>query len=302
LFENENKKIMKVAIVTYEFKGSYPDYNAEDENEVLGKIVKDLGLDFKLEIWSDPNVDWSQYTHLLIKSPWDYFDRYPEFLNWCQYIKSLELKVLNDMDTILWNSDKKYLLDVYSKGFQIVPTFFIEKGQHPDLESCFQQFHTDQLVIKPTVSGGSKNTLKLEKNNWRSYQSQIDSFLESENYMVQPFIEEIASVGEFSYLYFNGQFSHAVLKSPKSGEFRVQHYFGGQVHQVNPSQNQLQYLQRIVDEFAGKTLYARVDGVWIEGVFYLMELELIEPYLFLFTSESAKNNYREALKKRLVVQ
>ncbi len=292
---------MKVAIVTYESKGSYPDYNAEDENIVLGNILKDLGQDYRLEIWSDPQVDWTQFTHLLIKSPWDYFDRYPEFLVWCNYIKSLGLKVFNDLDTILWNSDKKYLLDVQKKGFHIVPTFFLEKGKEPDLEICFQQFDTDHLVIKPTVSGGSKNTLKLEKNNWKTQKSIIDLFLESEDYMVQPFIEEIASVGEFSYLFFNGKFSHAVLKSAKSGEFRVQHYFGGQVQQVRPLDEQLHYIQKIVNEFAGDTLYARVDGVWIEGVFYLMELELIEPYLFLFTSETAKNNYRESVKWRLGV-
>ncbi len=293
--------MMKVAIVTYESKGSYPDINAEDENIVLGNILEELGLDFKLEIWSDPQVDWAQFTHLLIKSPWDYFDKYPEFLVWCTYVKGLGVKVFNDMDTILWNSDKKYLLDVQKKGFHIVPTFFIDKGQASDLDGCFQQFHTDYLVIKPTVSGGAKNTLKLEKNNWRAHKPAIDSFLESEDFMVQPFIEEIASVGEFSYLFFNGRFSHAVLKSAKSGEFRVQHYFGGQVQQVNPSQDQLDYLQKIVNEFADNTLYARVDGVWIEGVFYLMELELIEPYLFLFTSQSAKKNYREAVKKKLGV-
>lgn len=292
---------MKVAIVTYESKGSYPDYNAEDENIVLGNILKELGLDYNLEIWSDPQVNWTQFTHLLIKSPWDYFDRYPEFLVWCNYIKSLGVKVFNNLDTILWNSDKKYLLDIQKKGFHIVPTFFIEKGQVPDLEGCFQQFDTDQLVIKPTVSGGSKNTLKLEKNNWGSQKSTIDTFLESEDYMVQPFIQEIASVGEFSYLFFNGHFSHAVLKSAKPGEFRVQHYFGGQVQQIKPSSYQLHYLQKIVDELAGETLYARVDGIWIEGVFYLMELELIEPYLFLFTSESAKKNYREAVKRKLGV-
>jgi glutathione synthase/RimK-type ligase-like ATP-grasp enzyme len=289
----------KIAIVTYESKGSYPDYNAEDENIVLGNILKELGLKYNLEIWSDPKVDWTQFTHILIKSPWDYFDRYPEFLVWCNFIKSLGLMVFNEMDTILWNSDKKYLLDIQEKGYHIVPTFFLEKGHKPDLDSCFLQFDTDHLVIKPTVSGGSKNTLKLEKDKWKTQKTTIDSFLESEDYMVQPFIEEIASVGEYSYLYFNGQFSHAVLKSAKSGDFRVQHYFGGQVQQVNPSSDQLHYLQKIVNEFASETLYARVDGIWIEGVFYLMELELIEPYLFLFTSESAKNNYREAVKKKL---
>lgn len=290
---------MKVAIVSYESKGAYPDYNAMDEDKVLGNILWELGIDFGLEIWSDNSVDWKQYSHLLIKSPWDYFDRYVEFLGWCQKIKELGLKVFNSIDTIIWNSDKRYLLEIYEKGFHIVPTQFINRGASPDLIDYFSKFETDQLVIKPTVSGGSKNTLKLNQNNWREQLAQIDSLLQAEDYMVQPFINEISDPGEYSYLFFNGEFSHAVLKSPKKGEFRVQHFFGGNVTQVIPSQEELDYIQKIVDEFAFQTLYARVDGVWIEGVFYLMELELIEPYLFLFTSEKAKLNYKTAIRKKL---
>lgn len=294
--------MMKVAIVTYESNGTYPDYNALNEDTVLGNILRELGIDFGLEIWSDTTVDWKQYSHLLIKSPWDYFDRYVEFLDWCQKIKELGLKVFNNIDTVIWNSDKRYLLEIYEKGFQIVPTQFISKGASPDLIDYFLKFGTDQLVIKPTVSGGSKNTLKLNDRNWKEQQDQIDSLLQSEDYMVQPFISEISDPGEYSYLFFNGEFSHAVLKSPKKGEFRVQHFFGGNVTTVNPSPEELEYIQKIVDEFASQTLYGRVDGIWIEGVFYLMELELIEPYLFLFTSEKAKLNYKAALSKKLGIR
>lgn len=290
---------MKVAIVTYESRGAYPDYNTMNEDIVLGNILQELGVDFGLEIWSDSHVEWQQYSHLLIKSPWDYFDRYDEFLKWCQKVKELGLMVFNSIDTIIRNSDKRYLLEIYEKGFHIVPTQFIPKGSNPDLIDYFVKFGTDQLVIKPTVSGGSKNTLKLNENNWKQKQNQIDTLLQSEDFMVQPFISEISDQGEYSYLFFNGEFSHAVLKSPKAGEFRVQHYFGGIVTEVNPSKEELDYIQKVVDEFASKTLYARVDGVWIEGIFYLMELELIEPYLFLFTSEKAKLNYKAALSKKL---
>jgi glutathione synthase/RimK-type ligase-like ATP-grasp enzyme len=293
---------MKVAIVSYESRGAYPDYNALDEDIVLGNILQELGIDFGLEIWSDTSVDWKQYSHLLIKSPWDYFDRYDEFLDWCQKVKELGLKVFNSIDTIIWNSDKRYLLEIYEKGFHIVPTQFIPRGASPDLIDYFLKFGTDQLVIKPTVSGGSKNTLKLNERNWKEQQDQIDSLLQSEDYMVQPFINEISDPGEYSYLFFNGAFSHAVLKSPKKGEFRVQHFFGGNVTTVNPSQEELDYIKKIVDEFAFQTLYARVDGIWIEGVFYLMELELIEPYLFLFTSDKAKLNYKAALSKKLGIR
>jgi Rad3-related DNA helicase len=113
-------------------------------------------------------------------------------------------------------------------------------------------------------------------------------------------VEEVAKTGEYSYIFFNREFSHAVLKSPKKGEFRVQHFFGGSIHTVIPTPGQLEYMQKLVDTFANETLYARVDGVWKEGVFYLMELELIEPYLFLFTSDKAMENYRKALSERIV--
>ena len=110
------------------------------------------------------------------------------------------------------------------------------------------------------------------------------------------------SVGEYSYIFFNGKFSHAVLKTAKLGDFRVQHFFGGEITTVQLSSDELTYLETLVEAFAKDTLYARVDGVWRGREFLLMELELIEPYLFLFTSELAKDNYINALKSRLLLQ
>lgn len=115
--------------------------------------------------------------------------------------------------------------------------------------------------------------------------------------MLQPFVKEVAEIGEYSYIFFKENFSHAILKTAKSGDFRVQHFFGGSIQNIVPDIKELTYIQKLVDEFAKNSLYARVDGVWIEGVFYLMELELIEPYLFLFTSDKARENYKNALKE-----
>jgi hypothetical protein len=234
-----------------------------------------------------------------MKSPWDYFDRYNEFLAWCGQIQKLSIPVLNDLNTVVWNSDKKYLLRIQEKGFRIVPTDFFDKQKPLDLAPSFESFKSDKLVFKPTVSGGSKNTLKLEKDSWESQKEELEGLLQQEDFMVQPFIKEVVETGEFSYIFFNGNFSHAVLKSPKAGEFRVQHFFGGEIKSISPSSTELAYLQTLVDEFAKECLYARVDGVWIEGDFYLMELELIEPYLFLFTHPQAIENYKNAIKERL---
>lgn len=291
---------MKIAVITYEARGSYAASSVVDEDLVLEEILNELGVDFKFEVWSDKSVLWENYEVILLKSPWDYFDRYEEFLDWCAEIKRLGLPVFNSIDTVVWNSDKWYLKEIQEKGFPIVPTVFVKKSELPDLESAFLQFNTDKLVFKPTVSGGAKNTIKLSKETWSDKREAIYDLVREEDFMLQPFVKEIAEVGEYSYLFFNGQYSHAILKSAKSGDFRVQHFFGGSIHNVNPSAEELVYLQKLVDEFAQKSLYARVDGVWIEGIFYLMELELIEPYLFLFTSDAARENYKKALKEVII--
>jgi glutathione synthase/RimK-type ligase-like ATP-grasp enzyme len=293
------KKMMKIGVITYENRGSYATSTEVDEDELLEKILKEVEIAFNFEVWSDPKVDWKKYSLLLIKSPWDYFDRYTEFLTWCHSVQELGIPTLNSMETILWNSDKWYLKEIQQKGFPIVPTHYLRKQEPFDLGNFFTDFDTDKLIIKPTVSGGSKNTLKLQKESWREKQEMIAALLNQEDFMVQPFVEEVAKTGEYSYIFFNREFSHAVLKSPKKGEFRVQHFFGGTIHQVSPTPDQLEYLQKLVDTFANDTLYARVDGVWTEGVFYLMELELIEPYLFLFTSAKAMENYKKALLERI---
>jgi len=291
--------MMKIGVITYENRGSYATSNEVDEDELLEKVLTQLGVEFNFEVWSDPKVKWDSYSLLLIKSPWDYFDRYAEFLTWCRKIMEMGIPTLNIMETILWNSDKWYLKEIQEKGFHIIPTEYLRKKEPFDLDIFFSHFNTEELIIKPTVSGGSKNTFKLQKESWKEKNDLIIDLVSQEDFMVQPFIPEVASTGEYSYIFFNGEFSHAVLKSPKKGEFRVQHFFGGSIHAVYPTPKELEYFQNLVDTFAQNSLYARVDGVWKEGVFYLMELELIEPYLFLFTSEMAMENYRKALSERI---
>lgn len=289
----------KIAVVTYESRGSYAVETVPDEDVTLEAILTELGYQHTFEVWSDLSVDWTLYDLLLIKSPWDYFDKYEAFLIWLDKIKTLGIPTLNGIDTIKWNSDKRYLQDIQSKGFPIVPTYFLEKGDLDDEINFFEYFKKENVIIKPTISGGSKNTLKINRSDWEYKIEDIKKLLESEEFMVQPFVDEIASEGEYSYLYFNGKFSHAVLKSPKPGEFRVQHFFGGEIAMIKPTSEQLASIDQLVKTFASETLYARVDGVWVEGIFYLMELELIEPYLFLFVTLQGLENYKLAIQERI---
>lgn len=150
------------------------------------------------------------------------------------------------------------------------------------------------------MSGGAKNTLKIKASEWESYADQVRDLVREEDFLAQPFIQEIQSVGEYSLIFFNQKFSHAVLKTPAKADFRVQHYFGGTIQTIDPSPEMLKSCQELINEFAPTSLYARVDGVEIDGVFHLMELELIEPYLFLGLADQAIPNYKEALRTRLL--
>ena len=290
---------LHVAIVSYFSTGAY-DANTIDEDKLLSEILTELGISHEIQAWSDPEVDWSKFSHLLIKSTWDYFDYYPQFLEWISKVRKLGIPVLNYLDTIEWNSSKKYLLEIESKGFPTIAGFILEKGSKPSFKEIQSKVNSEIWVVKPLVSGGAKNTLKIPVKDWDSFAEKVENLVQEEDFLVQPFIPEVAEVGEYSLIFFNGNFSHAVLKTPAKSDFRVQHYFGGTIQEIIPKDSMLQSAQKLIQEFAPDSLYGRVDGVDIHGQFHLMELELIEPYLFLGLSERAIPNYRKALKQRLI--
>ncbi|RIW14406.1 glutathione synthetase [Algoriphagus lacus] len=290
---------MHIAIVSYFSTGAY-DTNTIDEDKILSAILTELGISHEIQAWSDPQVDWSNYSHLLIKSTWDYFDYYPEFLQWIEKIQQLGIPVLNDLKTVKWNSSKNYLLEIEEKGYPVIAGMILPKGIRPNLELIKQKVTSEIFVVKPLVSGGAKNTLKIPVKDWAEYEEKVFQLVQNEDFLVQPFVSEVAEVGEYSMIFFNRTFSHGVLKTPAKSDFRVQHYFGGTIQEIHPSATMLESGQKLIDTFGADTLYSRVDGVEIDGVFHLMELELIEPYLFLGLSEKAIPNYRDALKKRLL--
>jgi hypothetical protein len=287
-----------IAIVSYFSTGAY-DANTIDEDQILSSILTQEGISHEIVAWSDPLVVWSRFTTLLIKSTWDYFDYYPAFLNWIAEIQQLQIPVLNSLDTILWNSSKRYLLEIEQNGFPVIAGMILEKWKPVNMAQIQEKIKSEIWVVKPLVSGGAKNTLKIPVLEWEKFAPQVRALVEEEDFLVQPFVPEVAEVGEYSLIFFNQVLSHAVLKTPAKEDFRVQHYFGGTIQTIEPTSKMLESCQALVQKFAPDSLYARVDGVEIDGVFHLMELELIEPYLFLGLEDQAIPNYRTALMQRL---
>jgi len=286
---------MKIALATYENIGRFGSF-VPDEDAMISDFFTRKGHAIQAEIWDDPNVNWASYDVVLIKSPWDYFvDKIEKFYAWLNHLKSISVKCLNHPDLMKWNADKHYLLDIAWAGLAIVPTLIIEKNESFDLKSCFEKFNCDEIVVKPSISGGAMNTIRLSKTeSLNKAEEQIKIWLQEQAYLVQPLKAEITNEGEWSFIYFNSKFSHAILKTAKAEDFRVQHFFGGKIEAKEVQNSTLEQIHPYIHQFCKGSLYARVDGVFGPAGFELMELELIEPYLFLFTHEKSLEHYYEA--------
>ncbi len=288
---------MNIVIASYHDTGRYLSV-VPNEDEMLLNLFTKHHHQVTLKVWDDPSVDWTSYDIIIIKSTWDYFiGKIEKFYQWLTFIKEKNIPCLNHPDLIKWNADKHYLLDIQSAGLNIVPSIIIEKNNLFYADDAFQKFKADELIVKPTISGGAMNTLRLNKNNAKDHEAQINDWLKEQAYLIQPLKKEVIKQGEWSFLFFNGQFSHHLLKVAKEGEFRIQHFFGGKIISPDFDRNIINIAQEYVNKFATNSLYARVDGVITENGFELMELELIEPYMFFFTNEQSLENYYNAFEQ-----
>ncbi|GAA3969395.1 hypothetical protein GCM10022246_22590 [Pedobacter ginsengiterrae] len=287
---------MNIALITYEDKGAYDSPTVESEDDKLLLFLKEKGLNIETVIWNDEQINWENYQLAILKSPWDYFDLYEDFKSWLNLLEGKNIRLLNPIDIVRWNADKHYLKEIELAGLNITPSIFINNSDEINLNAFFEKFNTDKLIVKPCVSGGAKNTFKVTIDNVEAVNEKLSLLIQNEDFIIQPFLPEILENGEWSFIFFNGIYSHTLVKKAKQGDFRVQPAHGGSVHIQNPDQALIEIAAEYVKLFAKDCLYARVDGTFVNNQFLLMELELIEPFLFLNTAPQNYENYYNALK------
>lgn len=252
------------------------------------------GLDPVVETWTDPSVDWSSYDAVVLRSVWDYHRRYDEFTEWLAVLDKVGVPVLNDSDLVRWNGDKRYLLELRERGVAIVPS---QIAAGVCLREVVGGLTDQEIVIKPTVGGGAKDTIRGIAGSPELDQAMNE--LPDTVYLVQPFQPEIQTDGEWSLLFIDGEFSHAVVQRPVAGDYRVQLMYGGVATAATPSADVLDSARAILAGAGKRPLYARVDGLVVNGRFLLMELELIEPYLFLPQFPEAAEKLAAAVAARV---
>lgn len=265
---------MNIAIATC---SSIPNLLGSDQ-EIM-QLLKAKGIDAEAKIWDDECIEWSEYDVVLIRTVWGYHLKYEHFISWLKKLEDIGVKVLNSINILKENVHKFYLQRMEAAGIEIIPSFFINRGT--DLEfTNIQNLGWEKAVIKPAVSASSHNTELFDPMNAESVRGEFAQLVKTSDFLIQKFIPEIQSFGELSIIFFNREYSHTVLKTAEENEFRVQSEFGGMTERYYPSSSVIESAQKVLNQFEGNLLYARIDGVLIEDKFVLMEAEMVEPDLF----------------------
>lgn len=260
-----------------------------DDKLAISEMEKSGEYQVESVAW-DLEADWKKYDLVIIRTTWDYVQRAKEFVQKLKVIAGLT-RLVNSPEVVDWNVHKGYLKELEAKGITIVPT---EMVTYPAPFTPPAHWSTDKFIIKPAVSATAYKTMIVNRSELNS--EKVKSELFAGDWLLQPFLEEIDQ-GEISLHYFNKKFSHAIVKTPKPGDFRVQEEHGGDVQPIQPDQELLKLGQKIVEATPFELLYARVDLVKVKGEYQLMELELIEPALYFRTNADSPRNFKAALDK-----
>ena len=236
---------VNITIVTdkrflYRVEGDMYIDNVILEDQLLINEFESKGLSVNRTNWDNPVYDWSSTKVVLIRATWDYHYNIQKFLNWLEDIQDKTL-VVNSVDIIKWNLDKKYLLDLQERGIEIVPTHIAQKEEL--LSDLVAKYNWSEVVIKPAISAGGKDTYRIEEIN--ANDALFQKLCIKQTMIVQPFIKSIVEAGEITLVILDGKYSHAIKKIAKKGEFRVQDDFGGTVHDYTPSNDEIQLAEHV---------------------------------------------------------
>jgi glutathione synthase/RimK-type ligase-like ATP-grasp enzyme len=280
---------IRIAFVTCSTK---PDF-APDDLEVVHALNL-RGVPVQAIPWDSNFTDWNSFDLVVLRSCWNYHLHPQNFLSWLDNLEANQVNLLNPVSTVRWNLHKKYLAELDRQGVRLPPTQWFTKGANVNLKELLQQEGWNKAVVKPAISATAHNTFVVSVEDVEQHQPIMNQLLDQSDLLIQQFVPEIEQ-GEYSLIFFHKKFSHAILKKPKPGDFRVQHDFGGAYSFIEPPDKLIKQAESILTHIKEPLLYARVDGVMVHGQFLLMELELIEPVLFFQQAPYAVGTFVDLL-------
>lgn len=280
---------VRLAFVTY---AGAPDLAPSDR--LAARELARRGAIVTPHRWDDATAEWAAYDAVILRSCWDYHRRVAEFRAWLDRLDAAGVPLWNPSPLVRWNLDKRYLRELAARGLPTIPTMFIEPEMTATLAGVARALGGDDLVVKPAVSGSAYRTARYAVID-RESEREFAALRGDGVVLVQPFVADLPRLGEWSLLFFGGEYSHAVLKRPASGDFRVQLEFGGSARPAVAPADLIRQAHDVIACIDGPWLYARVDGCVLDGVLTLIELELIEPVLFLDAAPTAPPRFADVV-------
>ena len=265
----------------------------------VARALERRGATVTPRAWNDPAARFDGFDAVVFRSNWDYHHAPEDFLAWLAHWEAAGVRFWNPPDLIRWNLSKRYLGELERAGVSVVPTAYLD-GDEPDaLPALLSARGWETVVVKPVLSASAHDTVLVGPGEAGALARMIAAGGIRTPVMVQPFVEEIRSRGEWSLVFIDGTFTHAALKRPAAGEFRVQPRFGGSSTVERPGAELIAAGRRALDALPVPPLYVRVDGVETPRGFVVMEVEAHEPGLFFALAPEAAEAFAEAIVRRV---
>ena len=270
-----------------------------DDELAIAPLAK-LGWQVDTVPWDARGVRWRDYDLVVIRSTWDYQEQPAQFLAVLAEIEDSGTRLENRLPLVRWNLRKTYLRELAARGVPIAPTLWRDRLRPGELGALFAEAGSEEAVIKPVVGAGAAGAWRLDRTSLRERAAGIEGYYRERPLMLQPFARAVLKEGEYSLFYFGGVYSHAVVKVPQAGDFRVQEEHGGDIRAIDPGPSLREATGLTLAALDESPLYLRADFVRAnDGIgWWLMELELVEPALYLRMDPDAPRRFAEAIAAR----
>ena len=276
---------------------TWPEISASDA--LARDALESRGVTVEARPWNGRVQDFARFDAVVLRSCWDYHHAIEAFSGWLDGLDAAGARVWNPTSLVRWNLSKRYLLELAAAGVPIVPAVVLEADASSRLGAVLAERRWRHAVVKPLVSASAHDTVLVDSGEIDRVVAALASGALRQPVLVQPFVEEIRTRGEWSVVFVDGAPTHAVLKRPGPGDFRVQEYLGGSVEARPAGAAVLAAARRALQALALPPLYARIDGVETPDGFQVMEVEVNEPGLFFDLAPAAAGTFADAVGRRL---
>lgn len=285
-----------MATILFTTCDKWPNLSASDALVAAALVAR--GHQVQPVPWQADFARFQQADLIILRSHWDYHYDLANFMAWLDRLAKAGLPVYNPVELVRWNLEKGYLLDLQAKGVTIPVTEVLSAGGDP--QTLYAKQGWERAVIKPLAGASGHLVERVAVADLAAWQARVRTQRAADTWLVQEFLPEIAA-GEWSLVFFDGAFSHAIVKRPQAGEFRINSQYQGQITRATPAPAVLAQAQAVLQTLPTMPLYARVDGVITAAdTFCLIELELNEPGLAFLDAPEQATHFAAAIARRLV--